>query len=184
MLIVMLAVICSLSGAAVLIYAWSWEGFSRFEAIFFFVIFAASALAPLALLIRPPRAWRMRLGTDGQRFFLDPGNGKVEEHSFSELATSNGQQLLVGKRLIALRLGAGALFAEEELRGYIFARIPPSGRLDLGRLFVRALGQGSREMWWIVIALVITAAFLVLPTLFPGMATYFKAIAMHILSAK
>src|SRR6266545_152402 len=183
MLIVMLAVICSLSGAAVLIYAWSWEGFSRFEAIFFFVIFAASALAPLALLIRPPRAWRMRMGTDGRRFFLDPGNGKVEEHSFSELAISNGQQLLVGRRLIALRLGAGALFADEELRGYIFARIPPSGRVDPLRLFVRALDRGSRELWLVLIIFAIGALLLALPKLFPAMAAYFKAIATHLLNS-
>jgi len=184
MLIVMLAIICGFSGAAVLIYAWSWEGFSRPQVIFLSVILAATALAPLVLLIRPPRAWRTRLGTDGRRFFLDPGNGKVEEHEFSELAISNGQQLLIGRKLIALRLGPGALFAEEELRGTILARIPPSGRVNAVRLFARALGRGSRELWAVLIIVVIGTALLLLPKLFPAVAAYFKAIAEQLLGAK
>jgi hypothetical protein len=191
-LVVQLAGIWSLSIAAVVIFVWgavevfalTWRDFLRPEAIFILATLVAATLVPVVLLVRVPRTWRMRMGTDGRRFFLDPGNGKVEEHSFSALATWNGRQLLVGTRLIALRLGAGPLFAEEDLRGYVFARIPPSGRVDPGRLFVRALGQGSRELWGIVIVLAIGGLFLVLPTLYPAMAAYFKAIAMHLMSAK
>jgi len=184
MLIVMLAVICGFSGAAALIYEWSSEGFSRLQVIFLSVIVAATALAPLVLLIRPPRAWRMRLGTDGRRFFLDPGNGKVEEHPFGELAVSNGQQLLVGRKLIALRLAPGALFAEEELGGTILARIPPSGRVSPLRLIALALGRGSRELWAVLIIAVIATALILLPKLFPAVAAYFKAIAAQLLGAK
>jgi len=147
-------------------------------------VLVVSALVPLSLLIWRPRAWRMRLGTDGRRFFLDPGNGKVEEHSFSELGISNGQQLLVGRKLIALRLGPGALFAEEELRGTILARIPPSGRVNPLRLIARALGRGSRELWAVLIITAIGAALLLLPKLFPAMTPYFKAIAEQLLGAK
>jgi len=126
----------------------------------------------------------MRLGTDGRRFFFDPGNGKVEEHEFSELAISNGQQLLVGRRLIALRLGPGALFAEEELRGIILARIPPSGRVGLVRLFALALGRGNRELRVVLIVTAIGAVLFLLPKLFPAMAAVFKAIAAQLLGAK
>jgi len=147
-------------------------------------VVVVSALVPLSLLIWRPRAWRTRLGTDGRTFFLDPGNGKVEEHSFSELAISNGQQLLVGRRLIALRLGPGALFAEEELGGTILARIPPSGRVNPLRLIALALGRGSRELWAVLIITAIATALLLLPKLFPAVAAYFKAIAAQLLNAK
>jgi len=159
-------------------------GISRAMVLLPAIIVVIAALAPLLLLVWTPRAWRMRLGTDGRRFFLDPGNGKVEEHEFSELAISNGQQLLVGRKLIALRLGPGALFAEEELRGTILARIPPSGRVNPLQLIARAFGRGSRELWAVLIIVVIGAALLLLPKLFPAVAAYFKAIAAQLLGAK
>jgi len=159
-------------------------GISRAMVLLPAVIVVIAALAPLALLVWMPRAWRMRLGTDGRRFFFDPGNGKVEEHEFSELAISNGQQLLIGRKLIALRLAPGALFAEEELRGTILARIPPSGRVNAVRLFARALGRGSRELWAVLIIVVIGTALLLLPKLFPAMAPYLKAIAAQLLGPK
>ncbi|HTO51359.1 MAG TPA: hypothetical protein VML91_27230 [Burkholderiales bacterium] len=40
--------------------------------------------------LRAPIVWRARLGADGKRFFLDPGDGKVEEYSFDVLATPTG----------------------------------------------------------------------------------------------
>ena len=126
----------------------------------------------------------MRLGTDGRRFFFDPGNGKVEEHEFSALATSNGRQLLIGKKLINLRVGLGPLFVEDDLSGAILARIPPSGRVNPLRLIARALGRGSRELWAVLIITAIGAALLLLPKLFPAMAPYFKAIAEQLLGAK
>jgi hypothetical protein len=192
MLIVLTALIWSFSIAAAVIFVWgavevfglTWRDFLRPEVLLILATLAAAALVPVALLVRALRAWRMRLGTDGGRFFLDTGKGKVEEHSFSELATSDGRQLLVGRRLISLHLRAGPLFAEEELRGYVFARIPPSGRLDPVRLLMRALGQGNRELWWTLIGLAIAALFLVLPALYPAMAAYFKAIAGHLPGAK
>ncbi len=184
MLIGMLAGIWILSIGAGVVFAWAWRGFSGLALTVFLATLAVAALAPLPFLIWMPRAWRIRLGTDGRLFFFDPGNGKVEEHSFSALAISNGRQLLVGRRLLALRLGPGPLFAEEDLRSYVFARIPPSGRLDPVRFFLRALDQGSRELWWAVIIVAICALFLVLPTLFPGIAAYFKTIAAQLLSAK
>jgi len=147
-------------------------------------VLVVSALVPLSLLIWRPRAWRMRLGTDGRRFFFDPGNGKVEEHEFSALVSSNGRQLLVGKKLITLRVGVGPLFVEDDLRGTILARIPPSGRVNPLRLIARALGRGSRELWAILIIVAIGTALLLLPKLFPAMAPYFKAIAAQLLGAK
>ena len=160
------------------------EAIPRPELMLLVPVFAVFVLMPLVLLIHPPKAWRMRLGTDGQRFFLDPANGKVEEYSFSALAVSDGRQLLVGKRLIPLRLGLGPLFAQDELSGYIFARIPLSGRVGSVRLLVRALDQGSRELWWVLIVLAIVAAFVLVPMLFPSAAAYFWNIASHFLGVK
>jgi hypothetical protein len=119
----------------------------------------------------------MRLGTDGQRFFFDPGNGKVEEHEFSALLlSSNGRQLLVDKKLITLHVGLGPLFVDDELRGTILARIPPSGRVGPLRLLARALARGSRELWAVLILTAITIAVFLLLKLFP-VSAYFKAIA-------
>ena len=183
LLLALSALMWLLTLASAWIVSMIWEGLKRPESTLVVLFFAAFALAPLVLLIVVPRMWRMRLGTDGGRFFFDPGNGKVEEYSFSALAVS-GMQLLVGRRLVPLRLGAGPLFAEEELAGYILARIPPSGRVDAFRLFVRALDQGSRDLWWALIVLAILAAILLLPKIFPGVAEYFWRIAAQLLGVK
>jgi hypothetical protein len=161
-----------------------WEAIPWPYSMLFLLVFALFVLAPAALLIWPSKSWRPRLGTDGQRFFLDPGNGQVEAYSFSALAVSDGRRLLVGRRIIPLRMGRGPLFAEEDLRGYIFARIPPSGRVDAFRLLVRALDQGSRELWWTLIVLAVSAAFLIVPKLFPAASAYFWNVAARLVGMK
>lgn len=159
-------------------------GFSGLMAFFAAGVLVVSALAPLPLLIWMPRVWRMRLGTDGRRFFFDPGNGKVQQHEFGALATSNGRQLLVGDKLIILRGKQGPLFEEDEMSGLILARIPPSGRVGSFRLFALALGRGSRDLWAALIIVAIAIAFLLLPKLFPAIPAYFKAMAAQFLGAK
>lgn len=147
-------------------------------------ILAVSALGTLPLLIWAPRVWRMRLGTDGRRFFFDPGNGKVQEHEFGALATWNGRQLLIGKKLITLRARQGPLFDEDELSAVILARIPPSGRVDSFRIFALALGRGSPELWAVVVIAAIGIASVLLPKLFPALSATFKALAAQFLGAK
>jgi hypothetical protein len=169
-------------GAALLVGAF-WGAVRRVDLIVLIPALALCALVPLPLLIFLPRVWRRRLGTDGRDFFLDLGNGKVEKYSFSALATSKGHQLLAGRRLIPLRTGMGSLFPEDELRGYILARIPPSGRVDPLRLMMRALDKGSRELWWALAVIAIALAFLFLPKLFPGLVAYFWNITARLLGA-
>jgi len=64
--------------------------------------------------------------------------------------------------LIGLRYGQMPRFAEEELRGFILARIPSSGTLSQVRFLLRALRQGNRNVWGILIALALCAVILLL----------------------
>ena len=133
-------------------------------------------LAQVALFVRKPRAWRLRIGSDGKRFFLDPGNGRTEEYPFTELATSGGRVLLAGKRFIALYTGLGPLFAPEEIRDYILARIPASGHVSQLQLSLRGLERGSRQMWAIVVILAVGIVLAVLPLLFPSIGPFLKTL--------
>jgi hypothetical protein len=149
-------------------------------------VLAFTALAPVILLVRQPRAWRTRLGTDGKRFFLDRGDGKLRGYPFEALVVSNARQLLVGRRLIPLRsnpgplgLGPGPLFDEKELAGYVLSRIPPSNRVDPFRFFMRALRAGNRETQWGIVAVIAVAALYALSELFPEAAVELKKAALE-----
>jgi hypothetical protein len=122
-------------------------------------LFALMGVLPAITVFRTPKDSRMRLGTDGSRFFLDPGDGKVEEYPFDALATERGLKLLAGRRLIVLRYKQSFRFAEEDLLGLILARVPRSGRLGSFRFFLRTLRQGNRPAWLALIAVVIWSAY-------------------------
>jgi hypothetical protein len=182
--ITMLVVLGGASIAMLYVFESALQSFPRGVQIFFLATLAFTALAPVILLVRPPRAWRMRLGTDGKRFFLDWGDDKLREYPFEALAVSNGRQLLVGRRLIPLRLGRGqSLFDEKELAGYVLSRIPPSNRVGPYQLFVRALRAGNRETQWSVVIMIAAVVLVALSELFPGAAADLKKAALEFLSA-
>jgi len=144
----------------------------RIEVVAIAVILALQAL----FLVRRPPGWRKRIGTDGSQFYFDPGNGGVEAYSFDALATVNGQQLLAGKRLIALATRTVPIFDPDEVRGYILARIPASGRMSAAQLSRRALRQGSGQMWAAAVIIVIGLAVWVLPFFFPKLVLQLKTL--------
>lgn len=181
--ITMLVVIGGTSIAVLYVFESTLQGFPRAAQLFFLAILAFATLAPLILLVRPPKVWRTRLGTDGKRFFLDRGDGKLRGYPFEALVVSNGRQLLVGRRLIPLRLGPGPLFDEKELAGYILSRIPPSNRVGPYRLFVRALRAGNRETQWGIVAVIAFVALFALSKLFPEAVADLKKAALEFLSA-
>jgi len=181
--ITMLVVVGGMSIALLYVFESTLQGFPRAAQIFFLATLAFAALAPLILLVRPPKAWRTRLGTDGKRFFLDRGDGKLRGYPFESLAVSNGRQLLVGRRLISLRLGPGPLFDEKELAGYILSRISPSNRVSPFGLLVRAMRAGNRETWWSIVVMVAAVALVALSELFPEVAADLKKAALEFLSA-
>jgi hypothetical protein len=181
--ITMLVVVGGTSIALLYAFESAFQGLPRAAKVFPLVILAFMALAPVIALARPPRAWRTRLGTDGKRFFLDRGDGKLRGYPFEALVVSNGRQLLVGRRLIPLRVGLGPLFDEKELAGYVLSRIPPSNKVDPYRLFVRALRAGNRETQWSIVAMIAVAALFVLSELFPEATADLKKAALEFLSA-
>jgi len=140
---------------------------------------------PVVLLVRPPRSWRTRLGTDGKRLLLDLGDGKVRGYPFEAVVVSGGRQLLAGRRLIPLRLGHGQqpLFDEKELAGYILSRIPPSNRVNALEFSMRALRAGNRETRWAIVIIAIVLALFVLSELFPEVLPDLKKAALDFLSA-
>ncbi|HVQ62314.1 MAG TPA: hypothetical protein VMS53_09550 [Burkholderiales bacterium] len=182
--ITMLVVLGGTSIAMLYVFESALQSFPRGVQIFFLATLAFTALAPIILLVRPPRTWRMRLGTDGKRFFLDWGDGKLRGYPFDALVVSNGRQLLVGRRLIPLRLGRGQpLFDEKELAGYVLSRIPPSNRVGPYRLFMRALRAGNRETQWSIVVMIAAVVLVALSELFPGAAADLKKAVLEFLSA-
>jgi len=188
--ITMLVVMGGISIAMLYVFESAFHGFPRAAQLFLLGTLAFTALAPLIVLVRPPKNWRMRLGTDGKRFFLDRGDGKLRAYPFEALVVSNGRQLLVGRRLIPLRLGngpqrlgPGPLFDEKELAGYILSRIPPSNRVDPYRLLVRALRAGNRETQWSIVAMIVFLALFALSELYPEVAADLKKAALEFLTA-
>jgi len=136
--------------------------------------------------VRPPRSWRTRLGTDGKRLLLDLGDGKVRGYPFEAVFASGNRQLLAGRRLIPLRLGhkAEPLFNEEELAGYVLARIPPSNRISALDLSMRALRAGDRTTRWGLAALVIIFALIALSELFPEISAEVRKAALDVFVPK
>ena len=181
--ITVLVVIGGASMALLYVFESMLQGFPRGAKLFSLAILAFTALAPIILLVRSPKAWRTRLGTDGKRFFLDRGDGKLRGYPFEALVVSNGRQLLVGRRLIALRLGPGPLFDEKELAGYVLSRIPPSNRVGPYRLFMRALRAGNRETQWSIVVMIAAVVLVALSELFPEAAADLKKAALEFLSA-
>lgn len=128
-------------------------------------LLAMVLLAQLLVLRTLRRAFRVRLGTDGRDFFLDPGKGEPERYPLASLATANERQLLAGKRLIPLYGSLGPMFDLEEVRRHIFARMAPASRVGVLRLFGRALRQGN-ELIWTTVAVALVALVVFVPYLF------------------
>ena len=182
--ITMLVVVGGTSIALLYFFESALQSFPLALQLFSLAILGLTALLPVILLVRLPRAWRTRLGTDGKRFLLDLGDGKVRGYPFEALVV-NGRQLLAGRRLIQLRAGRGnrPLFDEKELAGYVLSRIPPSNRVDSFRLLVRALRAGNRESRWGIVLLIAVVVLFALSELFPGIAADLKKTAREFLSA-
>jgi hypothetical protein len=183
--ITMLVVIGGTSIAMLYAFASVFQGLPQRLQLFGLAILGLAALVPVVLLVRPPRSWRTRLGTDGKRLLLDLGDGKVRGYPFEAVVASGGRQLLAGHRLIPLRLGHGQqpLFDEKELAGYILSRIPPSNRVNALELSMRALRAGNRETRWGIAALVIVFALIALSELYPEVSAEARKAALDLLSA-
>jgi hypothetical protein len=169
------------------VFASTLESFPRPAQLFFVAVLAFAVLVPAIMLVRPPGAWRTRLGTDGRQLLLDLGDGEVRRYPFEAVFGSGNRQLLAGRWLIPLRVGHRAekpLFDEKELAGYVLARIPPSNRLVPLGLFLRALGAGNREARWGIALLVIVGALFVLSELFPEVLAGMKKAALDLLGEK
>ncbi|HKY01614.1 MAG TPA: hypothetical protein VJM53_03600, partial [Burkholderiales bacterium] len=93
-----------------------------------------------------PKAWRRRIGTDGKLFFLDDGNGQISKHQFGDLLY-DGQQLLVGKRMVKIAAPMGALFDKLDVQQYILPRLPKEAHVTGVTLFGQSLRRGNVEMW-------------------------------------
>ncbi|HET7765094.1 MAG TPA: hypothetical protein VFK92_08385 [Burkholderiales bacterium] len=184
LLITVLIVFGGTSIALLYFFASFPQSLPRAAQFFFVAIFALMVLMPVILLVRPPRAWRTRLGTDGKRFLLDLGDGKVRGYPFESLVV-NGRQVLAGHRLIQLRAGYDQrpLFDEKELAGYVLSRIPPANRVSSFQLLMRALRAGNRETRWSIGLVVAVLALFALSELFPEVAAGLKKAALDFLSA-
>jgi len=171
-----------------MLYAFTsvFQGLPQSLQLFGLAILGVAALVPVVLLVRPPRSWRTRLGTDGKRLLLDLGDGKVRGYPFEAVFASGNRQLLAGRRLIPLRLGhkAEPLFNEEELAGYVLARIPPSNRISALDLSMRALRAGDRTTRWGLAALVIIFALIALSELFPEISAEVRKAALDVFVPK
>ena len=100
---------------------------------------------PLLAIVLEPKAWRRRIGTDGALFFLDEGNGHITKHEFGDLLY-DGQQLLVGKRMVKIAAPMGALFDKLDVQQYILPRLPKDAHVSGVTLFGQSLRRGNVEM--------------------------------------
>lgn len=97
------------------------------------IVLLALPLGALLFLHRP----RTRLGTDGRSLLVLDGGGRwsapLEEVRYSRT------RLLVGRRVVRLRLPGADLFPREQVAGLFLSRLPPEALLPEWRLTLLAL---------------------------------------------
>ena len=125
------------------------------------------------LFWRMRRAFRIRLGTDGRDFFLDPGDGNLEQYSLGSIATGDGRQLLAGKRLIPLDSPLGSIFDPEEVHSHILSRLAPSSKVGLFPLLRLALHRRNRELLFIAAVCLVAPIAVIVFALLHGFASHF-----------
>ena len=139
-------------------------------------------LFDLYMMVRGSASTRIRLGTDGQVLLLGRKRAleQVERYPFASVAT-NGRQLLAGRHLVQLSSVVGVRFDREELAGYLLARMPNSAFVSAAEFLRRALQNGNRSIWFVMIVIVGLVALELLSILFPDLVAAWKTALSHAL---
>jgi hypothetical protein len=159
----------------------------------FDIIMAVIVVFDLFMIVRGPANLRIRLGTDGQNLLLDRGGkpndiivnndtngtgGDIESYPLAAIAT-DGRQLLAGRHLIPISTPLGARFDRDEVTAYLLARMPQSAFVSPVEFVRRALQNGNRTMWALIVFLFAVVMSQVVALLFPALAAAWKAKLVH-----
>ena len=135
--------------------------------VFFGVAMGLFVLFDLYMIVRGPAQWRMRLGTDGEVLLLRRGaDAEPERFLFRSVATY-GRGLLVGRHVVQLSTRRSPRFDQDELAGYVLARMPKSAFVSAPEFLRRALQNGNRLLWLTLIVIGIVAGLELLSFFFP-----------------
>jgi hypothetical protein len=138
----------------------------------------------LFMIVRGPANLRIRLGTDGHNLLLDRGDrsndiaSDIESYPLAAIAT-DGRQLLAGRHLIPISTPLGARFDRDEVTAYLLARMPQSAFVSPVEFIRRALQNGNRTMWVLIVFLFAVVMSQVVALLFPALAMAWKAKLVH-----
>ena len=113
------------------------------------VVIMALAVCSAAYL-RGVSQVRLSLGTDGTRLFVRRKDVIVDSAQIDSTVT-NGDYLLVGRRMVPLRYGFAQAFDRELLARQILGRLPESSLVSTYAILWRALRAGNQGAWALLI---------------------------------
>lgn len=90
---------------------------------------------------------KLSLGTDGTRFHVRHADGRIVASAQIDETVTNGEYLLIGRRLVPLRYAFIEAFDPDLLAGQIVARLPKSSLVTTPTLLWRAIRTGNIGLW-------------------------------------
>jgi hypothetical protein len=121
------------------------------------VVVAPLTILALAILgaayLRGLSQVRLSLGTDGTCFYLRHSDRRVVASAPIHGTVTNGEYLLIGRRLVPLRYAFMEAFDRDLLAGQIVARLPKSSLVTTATLLWRAIRAGNTGLWALLLLL-------------------------------
>lgn len=171
----MLAVLSIIAQVALFRLASHGTAPNTFRTYLFLLPYPAFTIFFIYLSVRGLPSWRLRMGTDGKKLLVDAGGdaSRTDIHEFADCAT-DGEWLLLGKRIVGLRTPAMECFDRHEVEIYLISRMPKSSLVSRAELIRRGLQRGNAALWFAVILISIVIAIELFSLFFPGIAAELK----------